>query len=719
MEQKTSINPACLQQMFDSAANAKEKGQSQFFTPPEFGRLLADLLPNHRRTVVDLSCGKGHLLHACATPESVDLLGCDIDPVALKFLNLPKHSSQLSQSKITGDLTKLFPLLVDVRFQADCFVLNPPFGLHWYRRQLTTLSQSECPAVARSFSVRDGQCPAECIDSTIATLMIALDRCTVRGEGFLIANEATLQRLLFAPLAPYQELARHIWAHLTFTGNVMTGSTHGQWDNEFNTGVIYFARAHQDGPQYTRHFDSLPPELPGGLREHRHDADIYLPYHQHSDTGLEWAAARDEWERLNGRAEYPFNIWLDSAHHIHTHLSLYDDRNPRIPKGVAERLHSLNGKSPMQLVLQRATRKTLEEAVYGGIWRVEPALQTAVSQAVHEYHAQRAPLYPLPEVQRLGYLDELDFITCRRTLKRKSVWFQAGKDYPVETKTGTVTRKTMRPNLKGEMELVEYTGSELFFLLTDEQGVKQVFVEQRLINEDTDLSKAGLPDCEPISLEKLVEHFVIPEVADVATVNPAGYAASLAQLDQIATFCGITPRRFQREDISRATLHDGLIVAWDTGLGKTGHVPLVPAEGRLEHSRWPDCAASDRSAGGTGRPSRTHHRGSCQVFPGRCHRTGFTGHLSTLGHRHPPRGRHAPLKCLDLAPGVLHHQLYPTGRQRREADSGRPQAQCAGMAASAGPHRGGGRRLFQRWPDRFGFRRLLPDLGSCPQCHYR
>ena len=36
--QKTSINPQIVQEVLDSAANAADKGQSQFFTPLDFGR---------------------------------------------------------------------------------------------------------------------------------------------------------------------------------------------------------------------------------------------------------------------------------------------------------------------------------------------------------------------------------------------------------------------------------------------------------------------------------------------------------------------------------------------------------------------------------------------------------------------------------------------------------------------------------------------------------
>jgi len=51
--------------------------------------------------------------------------------------------------------------------------------------------------------------------------LIALDLCTPSGEGLLIGNNATLQRLLFDPGAPHGAAAAHVWAHLVIPGNPM------------------------------------------------------------------------------------------------------------------------------------------------------------------------------------------------------------------------------------------------------------------------------------------------------------------------------------------------------------------------------------------------------------------------------------------------------------------------------------------------------------------
>src|SRR6202021_2741904 len=98
------------------------------------------------------------------------------------------------------------------------------------------------------------------------------------------------------------------------------------------------------------------------------------------------------------------------------------------------------GRQPIQRVGQRSQRKALEDAVGvggrqqsgrpQGLWRVDPELQRAVETAIAEYNRVRAPLYPLPKIQRLGYLDEQDDILCYKTLTgRSGTAFLAGKRY--------------------------------------------------------------------------------------------------------------------------------------------------------------------------------------------------------------------------------------------------------------------------------------------------
>ena len=233
MQQRTAINPEIIQELLDSTRNAADRGQSQFFTPPALAALLGAAFPKYRETVVDLTCGNGQLLAGVANQGTACLLGADIDPC--------RSADGVHVQRITRDLTHFYPLLVETRFTADLFALNPPWGMEWHRDRLKELADSPVTAVRHAFAASAGE---PVIDSTIATLMIALDRCTSAGEGLLIANHATLERLVFAEGAPCAALAEHIWLHLILDGNPMTGETTGRWvrDRPFYTSVLFCAR---------------------------------------------------------------------------------------------------------------------------------------------------------------------------------------------------------------------------------------------------------------------------------------------------------------------------------------------------------------------------------------------------------------------------------------------------------------------------------------------
>ena len=99
---------------------------------------------------------------------------------------------------------------------------------------------------------------------------MALDRMSHGGEGYLIANESTLQRLILgdggSPQGPpHKALTPHIWAHLVIEGNICDAKAESRKQkaennfqisavpiSDFRTGVIYFARSHQDGIKFER-----------------------------------------------------------------------------------------------------------------------------------------------------------------------------------------------------------------------------------------------------------------------------------------------------------------------------------------------------------------------------------------------------------------------------------------------------------------------------------
>jgi hypothetical protein len=558
--QKTNINPESLQAMLESASNAADKGQSQFFTPVAFGQWLASALPKTRLTLVDLTCGAGHLLQACANSTTTSLLGADIDPCRIASWEAPPASERAGPplgapaiSKIPRDLTLLAPVLKEIQFQADCFVLNPPWRLYWHRDRLAHLQQSNCTAVRLALQATEdpyqGSCPIEAIDSTIATLAIALDLCTIYGEGFLIANDSTLQRLLFEPGAPYAALAKHVWLHLRIPGNPMTGIDGCQWqeDTQFYTGVLYFAANHTVGPQHRDLAPDTPAEQLAALRQYRQGAEV-RNVHVATDAAAPWQTVKDHLAELNGRApKTPWNLWLNVGGRIRTALSRFEERSTKVDKGEARRLFALTGKSPMELVLQRAQRHELLHVAERAGWRIQPELLDAVHTAVQQYHAARAPLYPLPEIQRLGYLDEQDAMTCKTDLVRAgsgcSALFRAGNTYPIRTQTVPVTRKVSKPNPQtGDDETLELSGQELAILL-DVNGSEFCFMDALLmVDRNTVVPNVkrggdgrGKRGDSPIdfSLQELCAHFIIPEVPDVATVNRNGYEQYLQTLQEI------------------------------------------------------------------------------------------------------------------------------------------------------------------------------------------
>ena len=371
-------------------------------------------------------------------------------------------------------------------------------------------------------------------------LLVALDLCTPYGEGMLIGNNATLQRLLFEPGAPHAAVAAHVWAYLVIPGNPMTARKNCQWqeDKGFATGVLYFAREHTGGPRRYAW-----PQLPD--RAYRQGAELRKAYLGSGTAAERWQAAKDKaGEAASNKPKVPWNLWLVGGT-IHTVLSLFEKHSQKIDKRQVQRLFALNGRTPMDLVIQRNTRDELLEVAERSGWRVQPELLAAVRDAIQQYHASRAPLYPLPEIQRLGYLDEEDAIECKTDLndpRSQAVLFRKGERYPLRSETVSISRTVTRPNsFTGEDEELQYSGQELAFLITAPDGSEWSFMEARLRDDPKttignakkmkDNRNAGT--AVDFSLQDLVAHFLIPEVPDVAAMQPAAYEAFLGQLDEI------------------------------------------------------------------------------------------------------------------------------------------------------------------------------------------
>jgi len=161
--QRTQIHPEIAQEMLASATNAADKGQSQFFTPIPFARDLAAALPKYRPVITDLACGAGNLLYGSANANTKTLLGSDIDPCRKRYKDLDAffetEKTVAPLDRMAYDMTLLYPLLREIEFRADLFVLNPPWRLFWHRERLEELADSDVHAVRAAFSGIESEAP--------------------------------------------------------------------------------------------------------------------------------------------------------------------------------------------------------------------------------------------------------------------------------------------------------------------------------------------------------------------------------------------------------------------------------------------------------------------------------------------------------------------------------------------------------------------------------
>jgi hypothetical protein len=424
--------------------------------------------------------------------------------------------------------------------------------LHWHAARLAGLADSEVPAVAKTFKAlsrvdagegRRGARSEGGIDSTLGTLMIALDRLSDVGEGFLIGYTSTLERLLFGPGAVGALLAQHIWKKVALT--TLSDVPDKLPEPLQAATVIYFSAAHDAGPTA----DGRPPRFMSRIHS----------YNFRLETVNQWKAlqeAQNEECSVKNGSPPQFHLSLRDGQ-IVVRLGLFDTELTKVNRELArtaERLHELDGRNPMQVVMQRDERNFIlgllrdsdvskaglsRRSLGEGGWTVDPLLREAVKEAVSQYNASRAPLVPLPKIQRLGYLDELDDVLCVKDLAGPdSVGpiFQAGRRYPLATKSMRFTRLQKKPNLQGEDEELELSGQELAILIQPDSGEdarEYCFMDGALRAPTVRIGENPGADVVDFTLQELVDHFEIPEVPDIATVDPARYNAFIEQLHRL------------------------------------------------------------------------------------------------------------------------------------------------------------------------------------------
>ena len=127
------------------------------------------------------------------------------------------------------------------------------------------------------------------------------------------------------------------------------------------------------------------------------------------------------------------------------------------------------------------------------------------------------PIQPLPALQRLGWLIHFSSLKCRRTVSQLSTFnsqpsFRAARRYPFTTETVKVRATERRAGRDGVSRPVHLTGLDLLVRLRDEQGQWHRFLTLPATKNEI------IHD-----FRFLVEHFEIPDIPDLARLQPGRF----------------------------------------------------------------------------------------------------------------------------------------------------------------------------------------------------
>jgi hypothetical protein len=514
----TKIQNANLGTFLDSATNALDKGQQQFFTPRTLAEALFTPLARAHTCILDPNHGSAALLNASGMAHRY---GLDIDHRSIKQ---PKQDNpDVTWNLTQADFTRWFPIAKEINFQADLIALNPPFSLRWHADRLAALEDSDKPNVRHAF--KEWRSSNRTIDSTAASLLCAIDMLSASGEGFMICNADTASRLLGHPGEDAKSSARNnVWCWLQ-----IPGLTFENQHTQFDVAVLYFSASHGQRNDDAPLFLAAPSGEADTVRQTLLTAKTSRPYaykgrsldseylsNQHSMDEA-WHAIREEYAKRHLDKQREHHIWIsEESGRIRTQLDTFSQL--KLDASIVEELQELRGKRPSQLVVQQAGRIALQSAINSGIWSVDPKLIEAVESAIREYNAVRAPFYTPNPTLSLGWIDEVDSLPAT-TSKLEGI--QQGKRYPIKTFTEQISYPGSKTNLAGEKESLTLSATELVVQVTGDGGAIHQFHVRRT---ETDPERTGMrKEVRHHALPALLANFDIPVPKDITQLHPERY----------------------------------------------------------------------------------------------------------------------------------------------------------------------------------------------------
>lgn len=531
----------------------KTKGLQQVFTERVVASFIGSVVGASSLTwrtyqehaVLDLTAGNGALLEPY--PEELRY-GIEIDQdqvLAANFQGRPYGA-------LEGDVQRIFPLLRGLGVLFPVVVTNPPFSLDW-----------DVPGLAKG-------------SSTYVAMRMAKALLTDNGLGVLVCGKhrfdvecrAELEKQLFA-LVEVETL---------FPG-VDTPCVIAFWRQGFPTmpGIAPYTLK-------LKHFSEL--EGQGGRKAGTYSEAIHKTHIQrfgswHSEVKgptedtlkalrEELAVRRAAREREADASHYLIRM---KGRKMRVKLTPYSTLAlNKLGHNVLQWVYSFDRQPANYFALQSRQWRRLQDVAEEAGLEVDPAVTAQVEESLVKFRHQATPMYRLPDVQRLGFLDEQDEVECISSDDKRG--YIEGKRYEVVCETKVLAKTEHR----------EVIGKD------DQPGVQEVLVTRKAMairigkhtfTESTD------------DMKYLLEHFRVPDPGDLETVEPEKVRYWLGILDRVEQEIRVHLPEFrfwwyQKEDLARGLVKGRFILAWEQGLGKAlgiaAFVRALELGGRLPDS---------------------------------------------------------------------------------------------------------------------------------------
>ncbi|MDN5697809.1 MAG: SNF2-related protein, partial [Rubrobacter sp.] len=246
--------------------------------------------------------------------------------------------------------------------------------------------------------------------------------------------------------------------------------------------------------------------------------------------------------------------------------------------GRLQEIELLRNQSPAYFGQNKRAWRQLLQAEEEGLLSVSEALKKKVAAEAEEAERQSTPLFPVPPQMRLGWLTDLERITC--TKGDPDYGFVAGQSYNLSTRSKVKEETEQRAveNRHGEPEIRQFK---------TQRKLLEVRIGEHAFDEGAE------------SIEYITEHFDLPDPGCVATRHPEEVARNRRILDQMeleiranydrymrehgeTEFEPFSYKEFQKDHMSRLLVKRRGMLAHEQGLGKSlEQMSLAEANVRL------------------------------------------------------------------------------------------------------------------------------------------